>query len=328
MGLLYQKRRLKVNKAKRRIAANRALLNRFRILLSLIMSAAICYFGLKVLKLPGWYIDSEKLYGADPSVLTIQGNLITPYYKIINLIRQTQLPNTQIFRLSTRELEENISKLQSVKNVYVRRYWHPARLVVVIDERVPAFVMAPNLESEPTMALTTDGVIIDHDYLPFKPQVKAKKLLTYGIKDGYEEIWDKKKVDEILKLTKAIETYSGQEIKYIDLRNPSDIYIQLGDYLIRFGEINETALSRAKWIGSILPQAENYNQKIKYIDLRWEQTRYFRLEDSKEQKEQTVNTNIIKPSNTDKTQKNTDEITPSDVENQKTTETQETSEQD
>lgn len=327
MGLLYQKRRLKVNKAKRRIAANRVLLCRFRVLLSLILSIAICYCGLKVLKLPGWYIDSEKLYAADPEVLTVQGNTITPYYKIINLIRQTQLPETQIFRLSTKELEENISQLQSVKNVYVRRYWHPARLVVVLDERVPAFVMAPNLESEPTMAMTTDGVIIDHDYLPFSPQVKAKKLLTYGIKDGYEEIWDNQKVDEILKLTKAIETYSGQEIKYIDLRNPLDIYIQLGDYLIRFGEINETALSRAKWIGSILPQAKNYNQKIKYIDLRWEKTRYFRLED--DAKEQKVNENTIKPSDTDKTQKSPDVVTTSsDVEDQEAVQIQDESEMD
>ena len=43
------------------------------------------------------YIDLNKLMRADSSVLKIQGNVITPEYKIINMIRQTQIPNIQIF---------------------------------------------------------------------------------------------------------------------------------------------------------------------------------------------------------------------------------------
>ena len=126
MGLLYQKRRLKVNKIKRQIAANRANLQRIRVLLSLFMIIGIYYCGIKILKMPQWYIDSNKLAKADPSVLKIQGNVITPDYKIINMVRQTQLPYTQIFRLDTTELENNIGQLQPVKKVYVRRYWYPA----------------------------------------------------------------------------------------------------------------------------------------------------------------------------------------------------------
>ena len=282
MGLLYQKRRLKVNKIKRMLNSRRRFLQRFRVLLSLVLVVLICYCGIKVLKLPQWYIDSTKLIEADPSVIKIQGNLITPTYKIVNMIRQTQLPYTQIFRLKTNELENNILLLQSVKKVYVRRYWFPARLVIVLDERVPAFLLAPNLESEPNSALTTDGVLIDHDYLPFNPSIKAKKLLTYGIKDGVDEVWDKKKVEEILKLVRAIETYSNQEVVYVDLRNQKDVYIMLQEYLIRFGEINDTALKRAKWIASILPEARKIEQKIKYIDLRWEDSHYLRLEGVKD----------------------------------------------
>ena len=282
MGLLYQKRRLKVNKIKRQIAATRANLQRIRMLLSLIMIIAICYCGIKILKLPQWYIDSAKLSAADSSVIKIQGNVITPDYKIINMIRQTQLPYTQIFRLNTKELEKNISQLQPIKKVYVRRFWFPARLTVALDERTPIFLLAPNLESEPNSALCTDGTLIDHDYLPLNPSIKTKKLLTYGVRDGFDEVWDKKRVEEIIKLVKAIEAYSGQEVQYIDLRNNSDVYIMLKEYLIRFGEINDTALKRAKWIASILPQARSVEGKIKYIDLRWDDSQYFRLEGAKE----------------------------------------------
>ena len=284
MGLLYQKRRLKANKIKRQIAANRANLQRLRILLSLIMIILISYFGIKALKLPQWYIDSNKLAKADPAVLKIQGNIITPNYKIINMVRQTQLPYTQIFRLDTSELENNIGQLQPVKKVYVRRYWFPARLIITIEERTAAFLLAPNIESEPNSALSSDGILIDHDYLPFSPNIKAKKLLTYGVRNGHDEVWDKKKVEEILKLTKAMEAYSGLIVKYIDIRNQKDVYIMLDNYLIRFGEINDSAISRAKRIASILPAAKKNTDKLKYIDLRWEDSCYLRLEGTTEVK--------------------------------------------
>jgi len=284
MNLYRQKRRLRANKIKRQIMSNRTNLKRIRLLLSLILMVLAVYMSYKILKLPQWYIDADKLSHADSSVLTIQGNNITPDYKIINMIRQTQLPNVQIFRLNTNELEENIMQLQTIKKVFIRRYWFPARLNVAIDERIPAFILAPNLESEPNSVLTTDGILLDHDYFPFKTPIKAKKLLTYGVRNGLDETWNKKKVEELIELTKTIERYSNQEVQYIDIRNDSDVYIMLKDYLVRFGEINDTAQKRAKCIASMLPQAEKYGKKTKYIDLRWK-TLYIKIKEEKEIKD-------------------------------------------
>ena len=120
MGLLYQRRRLKVNKIKRQIASTRLMLQRLRMLLSLLLVVSIAYFCYWTIKLPQWYINSQKLSKASSDVLKIQGNIITPDYKIINMVRQTQLPYTQIFRLDTTELENNISQLTPIKKVYVR----------------------------------------------------------------------------------------------------------------------------------------------------------------------------------------------------------------
>ena len=155
---------------------------------------------------------------------------------------------------------------------------------ITIEERTPAFLLAPNLDSEPNSALSSDGVLIDHDYLPFNSNIKAKKLLTYGVRNGHDEVWNKKRVEEILKLTKAMEAYSGLSVVYIDIRNQKDVYIMLDDYLIRFGEINDSAISRAKRIASILPAAKKNADKLKYIDLRWEDSCYLRLEGAKEQR--------------------------------------------
>jgi len=303
MGIIYQKRRLKANKIKRQIVGTRTLLIRIKLLLSLLLTISLCFLGLKILKSPQWYMDLNKLNSADPSVLKIQGNIITPNHKVINMIRQTQLPYTQIFRLNTKELEQNISQLQPIKKVYVRRHWFPARITVALDERTPAFLLAPNLEAQPHSALTTDGVLIDHDYLPLNPSIKVIKLLTYGVKDGVDVVWDKAKVGEILKLIRAIETYSGQQVQYIDLRNNKDVYIMLKEYLIRFGEINETSLTRVKSIAAILPEAKKIQQKIKYIDLRWEDSSYFRLEGAKEIQKTDVKVQDLKNAK-DKTDNN------------------------
>ena len=283
MGLLYQRRRLKVNKIRRQIYSNRIILQRLRVLLSFVLIIGISYFCYWALKLPQWYINSEKLAKASSDTLKIYGNVITPSYKIINMVRQTQLPSVQIFRLDTTELEKNISQLQSIKKVYVRRYWFPARLIVNVEERTPVFLLAPNLESEANSALTSDGVLIDKEYLPLSPSIQTKKMLTYGVKDGKDEVWDKKRVDELLKIIKAFEHASGQEVQYIDLRNQKDVYVMLEEYAIRVGEINDTIFARIKWIATILPEARKYADKVKYIDLRWEDSYYLRLKESKEE---------------------------------------------
>ncbi len=292
MSLLYQKRRLKVNKIKRRINSLRANLQRLRILFSLIMIAGIIYLGMKIVKLPQWYLDTAALNAANPHVLKIQGNIITPTYKIIDAIRQAQLPMVQIFRLDTKELEDNIEQLQVIKKVYVRRYWFPARLIVSIEERTPAFLLVPNLEVQARQAVTSDGGLIDHDYLPFPSSVKTKKLLTYGIVDGVDETWDKKKVEDLLKLVKAFEYYSNQEVQYIDIRNPKEVYIMLKEYLVLLGEINESCFDRVKSIASVLPELKkrNIEGKVKYIDLRWKEC-YIRLEGTEDSKEKIKSDN-------------------------------------
>ena len=279
MGQEYYRRRLKANKMKRLIASRRSAIKNFRVLLRLALIVLIILLAFKVLRLSGWYLNQDLLAVADARVIKIEGNVITPKYKIVDLVRQVQLPNVQIFRLDTTEIENNLLKLQPVKKVYIRRLWHPARLNIIIEERTPVFLITPTLESEPISAITTDGILIDREYMPISPKFHTYKIITYGVRGDDYEKWNKERVDEILCLTKAIETYSGQNIEYIDLRNPTDVYIKLSNVLIRFGEINDTALKRAKWIATILPEAAKFKQKIKYIDLRWEDAHYIKLDE-------------------------------------------------
>lgn len=280
MGQEYYRRRLRANKMRRLITSRRVAIRNFRILLRMFLIVAIAIFGLKVLKLSGWYLNQDLLAVADSRVIRIEGNVITPKYKIVDLVRQVELPNVQIFRLDTTEIEKNLLKLQPIKKVYIRRLWHPARINIIIEERTPVFLITPALNAEPISAITTDGVFIDREYMPISPKFHTYKIITYGVRGDDYEKWNKSRVDEILRLTKAIETYGGQRVEYIDLRNPNDVYIKLEKFLIRFGEINDTALKRAKWVATILPEAEKFKQKIKYIDLRWDDAHYIKLDES------------------------------------------------
>ena len=288
MDIHYHKRRLKANKMHRQIQAARVLLIRLRVFLALVITVCLLYFIFWILNLPQWYINGSKPASLK-SVIVIQGNSLTPDEKILETVKNTKLPYTQIYKLDTKPLKNNIEKLQSVKKVYIKRYWFPARLIIVAEERVPAFLLTPNLETEPNSALTIDGILIDKEYLTADNSKKAKTILTYGIKDGHEVVWDKKIVEKLTEIVKAFEIYSGLEVKYIDLRNEKDCYIMLDEYLIRFGEINDTALTRIKWIAPILPEAKKNKDNIKYIDLRWEDSRYFCLKNNKEEKTLTEN---------------------------------------
>ena len=280
MGQEYYRRRLKANKMKRLVASRRSAIRNFRVLLRLFLILFIIFFALKVLKLPGWYLNQDLLAIADESVINIEGNVITPKYKIVDLIRQVQLPNVQIFRLDTSDIEANLMKLQPIKKVYIRRLWFPARINVIVEERTPVFLITPALDAEPISAITNDGVFIDREYMPISPKFDTYKIITYGVRGDDYEKWNNERVDEILRLTKAIEAYAGQKVEYIDLRNPADVYIKLEKVLVRFGEINDTALKRAKWIATILPEAAKFKQKIKYIDLRWDDAHYIKLDET------------------------------------------------
>lgn len=280
MGQEYYRRRLKANKMRRLIASRRSAIRNFRVLLRLLLIVLIILFAFKVLKLSGWYLNQDLLAVADERVIKIEGNAITPKYKIVDLIRQVQLPYVQIFRLDTTEIENNLLKLKPIKKVYVRRLWNPARINIIIEERTPVFLITPALDAEPISAITTDGVFIDREYMPISPKFHTYKIITYGVRGDDYEKWNKQRVDEILMLTKSIETYGGQKVEYIDLRNPNDVYIKLEKVLIRFGEINDTALKRAKWVATILPEVAKFKQKIKYVDLRWDDAHYIKLEEN------------------------------------------------
>ncbi|MBE7706040.1 MAG: FtsQ-type POTRA domain-containing protein [Cyanobacteria bacterium SIG30] len=271
----YYKRRLKANKIIRRIVAKRRQLKFLRVLCRLGVILAIILLMIFVLKLPNWHVDHNLLIKGDKSVLKIIGNNITPTYKIVDMIRQTNVPDIEIFRYNTKEMEENIKQLEPIKNVHIRRFWFPARFVVFVEEQNPVFSLAPNLESEAVSAVTKDGMLIGRDYMPLKQSIKTIKVLSNDI---YGK-WDKERVEKLLLAVKLIEAYSDSKVQYIDFRKIEDVYFCVDDILLRVGELDLTFNKRLEAIVSILPEIGEFRNKIEYIDLRWK-SKYLKLKNT------------------------------------------------
>ena len=211
---------------------------------------------------------------ADSPYLEITNNKIVPTYYIIAALRKSEVPKVPIYMYNTDEIEENLKSLPPVENVYIRRFWFPARLQIIIQEDTPSITIAPDEKVEPIAFFTKTGKLIGRDFLPLDKSFKTIKVLTYGTKGDDYRHWNTQKIEQIEKLAKTVISGTKVPLEYIDLRTPNDVYIQLKDIRIRLGELDDTATERVKRLPSIMPQVQTLDKKIKYIDLRWKEKNF------------------------------------------------------
>ena len=272
-------RRVKINQMQRNVRRGKERLRWLRCWLRLFMIGLLIFAAYKVYKLPQWYLNKNIFSSASNNTLQIVGNNITPTYRIISILRQHPVPQRPIYLFDTTKIEKEIEKLPPVKEVYIKRLWFPARLGIIIVERRPVLSISPDPKVPPIAFFAEGGKLIGREYLPLKNVEKTILVLTYGTKGDDYRNWDEKKIRKIETIVHAMEQFSGQKVEYIDLRNPKDIYIKLPSVNVRLGELDYMALSRVRNISAILPQIKTLTKKIKYIDLRWEDTQYIKLED-------------------------------------------------
>ena len=255
-------RRVKINQMQRNVRRGRERLRWFRCWVRLFMIILLVFCAYKVYKLPQWYLNKNIFSSASNNTLNIVGNKIKP-----------------IYLFDTAKIEKEIEKLPPVKQVYIKRLWFPARLSIIILERRPILRISPDPKVPPIAFFAEGGKLIGRDYLPLKNIENTILVLTYGTKGDDYRTWDEKKIRKIETIVHATEQFSGQKVEYIDMRNPKDVYIKLPIVNIRIGELDYMALSRVRNISAILPQIKTLKKKIKYIDLRWEDAQYIKLDE-------------------------------------------------
>lgn len=275
----FIKERMLQNKKERHSRKSFTWLKRFRKLLRFFMVLLLIFGLFCSLKLKYWYMSKNAFNSVHNGSLEIVNNNIVPSVKILRALRQNPVPNVPIYLYNTDVLKKDILLLDPIEDVYIRRFWLPARLLVIVKERKPIITIAPAPDVEPIAFFAKGGKLIGKDYLPLNPKYKTIRVLSYGVRgDDYRQ-WNPDKVAMIEKLAKAIEDASKSNIEYIDYRNPRDVYVKLPEVNIRLGDVDETIYKRIKRLPSILPQIVNLDKKIKYLDLRWDNANYIKLED-------------------------------------------------
>jgi len=273
----YTNRRLEKNRMERKVRQSQMWLGRFRILTRFFITVLLIVFGYKLLKLPQWYLNKNIFNSIDNKSLEISNNKIVPAYKILAALRRTELPNKPIYRLETDEIKHNIMQLDPIDNVYVRRFWFPARLQIIVEEKIPILTISPDVNAPPVAFFTKGGKLIGRDYMPLDKSFKTVLVLSYGTRGDDYRNWNNEKIKHIEKVAKAVKANSNEDIEYIDFRNPKDIYVKIKTVNIRLGELDDSVFERIKRIPSILPQVKMLDKTIKYIDLRWKNTNYIKL---------------------------------------------------
>lgn len=245
-----------------------------RFFLSLFFIFALAY----ALKCPGWYMDKNAFNRVGSNSVEIINNNIVPSNKILALLKHSNVPNVPIYMARTDEIKKELLKLAPVENVYIRRYAFPARIQIILRERIPAVTISPDVKVAPVAFFTTDGKLIGREFLPLKPGYKTILVLSYGNKGDDYRKWDLNKIKQIEKIALYVETYSKEPVEYIDFRNPNDIYVKIKSVNIRIGKLDENVYKRIERIPSILPQVKLVDSKVKYLDLSWEKVNYLKLQ--------------------------------------------------
>ncbi len=274
------KHSVKHKRLERKIRKKRKRVNRLKGFLRFVVTILLLYGAYHFFKLPQWYLPQDAFTKKDGKTVEIINNSIVPTSIIYEELQDVKVPRIPIFLMSVRPIKKEIFKIPVVKYIYVRRYGFPARIQIIIRERVPVAVIKTDLKSKPVAFFTADGVLVSNkNYMGLSETKSALKILTNSPKiDGF---WTVKKVEEISNIVKAVESYSGQKVEYVDMKNPNDVYVKIQTTSIRLGMLDSTVYERIKRIYTILPQIGDMGNQAKYIDLSWDKVNYLKLKKNK-----------------------------------------------
>ena len=264
-----QNRRLKQAKMQRQVRQSQRRLALFRSYYKLFLILGMILLGYAILKMPQWRLPADAFDSLNSPALEIVNNRIVPSQKILSALRRNQVPTQPIFLVKTDNLKKSITQLEPIQNVYIRRFWFPARLQIIIIERIPVVTISPNLETPPIAFFSLDGKLIGREYMPLTDNYDTVSVITYGSGDDYRN-WDVSKVNNFKKLANLVEIETGEKVEYIDYRDPKDVYIKIPSVNVRLGSLNATVFDKIHRLPSLLPQVKMINKKVKYIDLRWD----------------------------------------------------------
>lgn len=271
-------RRIKHQKLRRKARRGQIFMRRLYKFVRFCFVIFIFYATYRLCATHYWYLPDNIYTNENTQHLEILGNKITSNAKIITQMQKVVLPKEPLYKIDPAEIAREIEQLPPVKRAYIRRYWIPSRLVVMVEEVTPAFTIAPSEEAPDIAAFGLTGELIPREYLPLSDSYNITKILSYGTKGDDYENWDVDRIKKLHNLAQLLNEYSGEKVEYIDLRNPHNVFVKLTSVKLKLGELDESLYERIKSIHHILPKVKDMAEQIKYVDLSWKDSKYLKME--------------------------------------------------
>ncbi len=266
----HNKRKLGRLRKRRKIRKLKIILARLRVFARLASYVLIIWAFLKIINLPYWYLDKNIFTSYPAKNLELEGHDIVSDEQVIEVLRDISLPEKPLYLIDTTPIEKKLLEMTPVKKVFVRRYWLPARLRIVIDERTPVISIVPTPKANPVAIFTKDDntvKILGEKYLPLPDFLPTYRVITY---DDYKK-WKPAQIPYIEQLAIYLEGATGDKLVYLDIRNPDDVYAQMGNVRLRIGGLKgKEVFDRIKKVAAVIPEALKIKDNINYIDLRWD----------------------------------------------------------
>lgn len=274
------KHSVKHKQIERKIRKKRRKINRLKAFLRFVVLVVMIFLSYHFIKLPQWYLPKDAFAKHDGHTVEVVNNNIVPSSVIYDRLKNIQVSQVPIFFMKVKPIKQELFKIPVIKNIYVRRYGFPARVQIILREREPIAVIKTDLKAKPVAFFTSDGILIPNmQYMALANTSSMLKILTSTPQLG--KTWTVNKVREVEKIVKAVESYSGEKVEYIDMRKPNDVFVKIQTTSIRLGALDSSVFERIKRIYTILPQIQEVDSQVKYIDLSWDKVNYLKLKKSK-----------------------------------------------
>ena len=208
------KRLVNTVRKKRKLRKGRKRQSIFRKFFRFIMTIVLLCGFVYISKMPQWYLPKDSFKKVAGTSVEIINNSIVKPQMIFALLKNTEVPNVPIYMAKTEHIRKEIKKLPPVKEVYIRRYAFPARLQIILKERVPVITISPDLKVQPVAAFSEDGVIMKKEFLPLDKNIKTILVLSYGNKGDDYTKWNAAKIHQIEEMVNYIETYSKEKLGF------------------------------------------------------------------------------------------------------------------
>ena len=264
----------------RKLRKKRKKVNRLKAFLRFVLFAMLLFLIYEFFRFPGWYLPKDTFKNPSLNRIETVNNKIIPTYMINKSLKDVKVSPLPIFLMSVKPIKKELFKESVIKNVYVRRYGFPARIQIIIRERNPIAIIKTDLKNRPSAFFTSDGIIVNYKpYMSLNDNSSILKIIITS--QSLKKEISVKKIKEIEKIVKAVETYSNEPVEYIDMRNPNDVYVKIKTTSLRLGTLDSTVFERIKRIYTILPQISEVDSRVKYIDLSWDKVNYLKLDKGK-----------------------------------------------